>query len=196
MASSGDKTRSSIVSAANSLFYLHGIKATSLDAIAEKAGVTKKTIYYHFQSKDDLITEYLVSRDQPNINAFQTWFENEKGSLPDKIRALFDGIAKAVSHPKWRGCGYQRTVGELANKPGHPAFKAASLHKAKVELWLALEFEKCGLSESNKIARQIALLLEGTFSAMLIHRDSDYIQQASNAAAMIVQSVLPAHKSS
>ncbi|MEM0912771.1 MAG: TetR/AcrR family transcriptional regulator [Pseudomonadota bacterium] len=194
MARSGDKTRSSIVSSANSLFYLHGIKATSLDAIAEKAGVTKKTIYYHFQSKDDLVAEYLVSRDQPNINAFKTWFKKENGALPKKIRALFDGIAKAVSHPRWRGCGYQRTVGELANKPGHPAFKAASLHKARVELWLASEFEKNGLSEPNNIARQVTLLLEGTFSAMLIHRDSDYIKQASIAAETIVQSALNTHE--
>ena len=187
MPRSGAKTRKSIISSANVLFYLHGIKATSLDTIAEKAGVTKRTVYYHFQSKDDLIAEYLAARDQPNLKAFQECFKKEKGRLPERTRAIFDGVADAVSHTKWRGCGFQRTVGELANKPGHPAFKVASAHKKKVESWLASEFEQSGLPQPRETARQVALLLEGAFSAMLIHRDRDYVTQAGNAAATIVQ---------
>lgn len=188
MPRSGAKTRQSIVSAANALFYLRGIKATSLDAIAEKAGVTKRTVYYHFKSKDELIAEYLSARDQPNLKAFQEWFRKGKGGLPHRTRAIFNGVADAVSHKKWRGCGFQRTVGELANKPGHPAFKVASAHKKNVESWLAFEFEQCGLRRPRVTACQVVLLLEGAFSAMLIHRDRDYVTQAGNAAATLVKS--------
>ena len=46
--------REKIVDAASRLFYGEGIRAVSVDAIAEKAGVTKNTLYYHFKSKDDL----------------------------------------------------------------------------------------------------------------------------------------------
>lgn len=186
MPRSGAKTRQRIVSAANSLFYLFGIKSTSLDAIADKAGVTKRTVYYHFRSKDDLIAEYLVSRDQPNLKAFQNWFATHDGELTEKIHAVFAGVASAVGHPKWRGCGFQRTAGELANKPGHPAIRVASGHKKKVESWLADEFNQHGLSQPQVVARQVALLLEGAFSAMLIHRDPDYVTQAGQAAATIV----------
>lgn len=188
MPRSGAKTRQGIIAAANKLFYLYGIKATSLDTIAEKAGVTKRTLYYHFQSKDDLVAEYLAARDQPNLRAFQRWFNEEPGSLPERVTAIFDGAADAVSHVKWRGCGFQRTVGELANKPGHPAFRAASAHKKKVESWLASEFEQSGLPQPGDTACQVALLLEGAFAAMLIHRDRAYVAQAGRAAATIVQS--------
>lgn len=187
MRPTGPETRKRIITAANTLFYLHGIKATSLDSIAEKAGVTKRTLYYHFRSKDDLIAEYLVSRDQPNLNAFQAWFKNGEGGIPEKTYAIFAGVADAARHPKWRGCGFQRTVGELANKPGHPAFKIASAHKKTVESWLAEEFANGGLPQPEMTARQVMLLLEGAFSAMLIHRDSEYVTQAGNAAAMLVQ---------
>ena len=64
-----------IIDAANRLFYAEGIRAVSVDAIAEKAGLTKKTLYYHFKSKDDLIEAYLESRDQPNLALYQKWFE-------------------------------------------------------------------------------------------------------------------------
>ena len=43
--------REKIVEAANRLFYGEGIRAVSVDAIAEKAGVTKKTLYYHFKAR-------------------------------------------------------------------------------------------------------------------------------------------------
>lgn len=187
MPRSGTETRRRIIAAANTLFYLSGVKATSLDAIAEKAGVTKRTVYYHFTSKDDLIAEYLSARDQPNLEAFRKWFDDADGGLPDKVHAIFDGVADAVSHRKWRGCGFQRTVGELANKPGHPAFKVASEHKKKVEAWLASEFKQQDLSEPRATACQVVFLLEGAFAAMLIHRERDYVTQAGNAAAMIVR---------
>jgi AcrR family transcriptional regulator len=41
--------------------------AVSVDAVAAKAGVTKRTLYYHFKSKDDLVAAYLAARDQPNL---------------------------------------------------------------------------------------------------------------------------------
>ncbi|MCB1790872.1 MAG: TetR/AcrR family transcriptional regulator [Gammaproteobacteria bacterium] len=186
MPRSGAKTRDTIIVAANTLFYRFGIKATSLDAIAERAGVTKRTVYYHFRSKDDLIAEYLATRDQPNLEAFQAWFEQARGTLPERVRAIFDGVAETIGHARWRGCGFQRTVGELANKPGHPAFKVASAHKKRVESWLAYEFQQRGVPHPEDIACQVTLLLEGAFAAMLMHRDRRYVTQAGNAAACIV----------
>jgi len=179
-------TKEKIVQAANTLFYLLGVKATSVDAIADKAGVTKRTVYYHFASKDDLIAAYLRSRDQQNLAAYQQAFAEQDGEITDKVAAIFANVAKATSHPKWRGCGFQRTAGELANKPGHPAMKAASWHKKNVEQWLTEAFNAAGLSAPALTARQVFLLLEGALSSMLIHHDPAYITDAGQAAAALV----------
>lgn len=48
-------TRERLLAAAGKLFRAEGIRAVSVDAVAEKAKVTKRTLYYHFRSKDDLI---------------------------------------------------------------------------------------------------------------------------------------------
>ena len=74
MARSGIPTRERIVSAANALFYADGIRGVSVDAVAAKAGITKRTLYYHFKSKDDLVAAYLAGRDQPNLALFKQWF--------------------------------------------------------------------------------------------------------------------------
>ena len=74
-------TRERIIAAASKLFYGQGIRNVGMDLIAEKAGVTKRTLYYHFRSKDDLVAAYLDARDQPNLALFQRWFAETKGDL-------------------------------------------------------------------------------------------------------------------
>lgn len=179
-------TQDRIVKAAAHLFYLEGIRNVSVDAIAERAGVTKKTFYYHFTSKDDVIAAYLVARDQPNLAAFARWLREAEGSLPDRIEAFFTRMATAARHPNWKGCGFLRTTAELAHLPGHPARKAAAAHKKKVEGWLADIFHQAGIAAPEALAQQIAVLIDGAFSAMLVHREPGYALAAGQAARTLV----------
>lgn len=180
-------TRDRILDAANRLFYAEGIRAVSLDAIAAKAGVTKRTLYYHFVSKDDLVACYLESRDQPNLQVFARWFDEAEGTVSDKVAAIFQQLAKSSTHPKWKGCGFLRTIAELASMPGHPAVKIGAAHKKKFEAWLAQELKKGRIDDPARTARQIALLMEGTFATLLMHRDPAYAHAAATAAGKIVQ---------
>ena len=180
--------REKIVDAANSLFYREGIRAVSVDAVAEKAGVTKKTLYYHFKSKDDLVAEYLASRDQPNLKLYKKWYETADGDVADRIEAIFQNLARSARHPKWKGCGFLRTAAELANLPGHPAMKIGAEHKKKFERWLAGRLAEDGMSEPDATARQIVLLMDGAFSTMLVHRDAAYAEEAGRAARTIIRS--------
>ena len=180
--------RDKIVDAANILFYREGIRAVSVDAVAEKAGVTKKTLYYHFKSKDDLVAEYLASRDQPNLKLYEKWYETADGDVADRIEAIFQNLARSARHPKWKGCGFLRTAAELANLPGHPAMKIGAEHKKKFERWLAGRLAEDGMSEPDATARQIVLLMDGAFSTMLVHRDAAYAEEAGRAARTIIRS--------
>ncbi|GIT89510.1 TetR/AcrR family transcriptional regulator [Roseobacter sp. OBYS 0001] len=175
-----------ILDAANRLFYSEGIRAVSVDAIAAKAGLTKKTVYYHFKSKDDLIEAYLMSRDQPNLTLFRKWFEEADGRLAEKIEAIFLNLAMSAQHPKWKGCGFLRTAAELANMPGHPAMKVGAAHKKKFEAWLSDVFDSYSVAKPDELARQIVLLMDGAFSTMLVHRDPAYIEEAGKVAKCIV----------
>lgn len=187
MARTDTSTRDRIISAASKLFYDDGIKGVSVDAVAEKAGLTKRTLYYHFRSKDDLVAAYLEARDQPNLALFKRWFDEAGGKLPDKVAAIFTNLARSARHPKWRGCGFLRTSAELANMPGHPAIRIGAAHKKKFEAWLRGTFEAARISEAAQLARQIVLLLDGSFAVVLLHRDASYIDTAGAAAATLVK---------
>jgi AcrR family transcriptional regulator len=187
-------TRQRIIAAANKLFCSEGIKSVSVDAVAAAAGVTKRTLYYHFDSKDDLIAAYLGGRDQPNLALFQRWFAEAGGGLPDKVEAIFGNLARSARHPKWKGCGFLRTSAELANLPGHPAIRIGAAHKKKFESWLRVTFEAEGILQATTLARQILLLLDGSFAVVLLHRDASYIETAGEAAASLTRAAMPARR--
>ncbi|MBR1191694.1 TetR/AcrR family transcriptional regulator [Bradyrhizobium sp. AUGA SZCCT0160] len=190
MAKSETPTRERIVAAANALFYADGIRGVSVDAVAAKAGVTKRTLYYHFKSKDDLVAAYLAGRDQPNLTLFKQWFAEADGGLPAKVERIFHNLARSARHPKWKGCGFLRTSAELANMPGHPAMKIGAAHKKKFEHWLRATFEAAGIAEASQLARQILLLLDGSFAVVLLHRDASYMETAGQAAHALTKAAL------
>lgn len=183
-------TRDRIVSAASKLFYSEGIRSVSVDAVAAKAGVTKRTLYYHFRSKDDLVAAYLAARDQPNLALFKRWFDETEGSVAAKVENIFRNLARSARHQKWKGCGFLRTSAELANLPGHPAIKIGAAHKKKFEDWLRITFEAEGIREGSRLARQIVLLLDGSFAVVQLHRDASYMETAGEAAFSLVEAAL------
>jgi AcrR family transcriptional regulator len=190
MKSTGIPTRERIVTAASKLFYSEGIRGVSVDAVAEKAGLTKRTLYYHFASKDDLVAAYLDARDQPNLELFQRWFAEAEGSVADKVRNIFTNLAKSARHPRWKGCGFLRTAAELANMPGHPAVKLGIAHKKRVEAWLTSVFAAEGTQAPEMLARQVILLVDGSFAVVLLNRDPSYMETAGEAAAALIEAAM------
>ena len=71
--------------------------------------------------------------------------------------------------------------------PGHPAIKVGSRHKTNFESWLAGALSDHGVAEPQTLAREIVVLIDGSFSIMLIHRNPDYIEAAGRAAATLVR---------
>jgi AcrR family transcriptional regulator len=186
MARDARTTREKIIQAADALFYGEGIRSASMDAIAAKASVTKRTIYYHFPSKDDLIAAYLAARDEPTFARQAAWLDETKGDLPEQVLGLFENLARAMNTPRWKGCGFIRAAAELAGTPGHPALKIGSAHKKRVEAWLEGRIATTGLSEPALRARQVMILLDGAAAQVLIHRDPAYAIAAGQAAAALV----------
>ena len=187
MSEQPNPTRKRLVDAATKLFYAEGIGRVSVDAVAEKAGLTKRTLYYHFKSKDDLIAAYLDGRDQPNLEQMAGWFDAAAGGADKKVEAIFTNLARVARHPKWKGCGFLRTAAELAAMPGHPAVKAGARHKTNFEKWLAEALSSHNVGEAKMLAREIVLLMDGAFSSMLIHHNPDYINAAGHAAATLIR---------
>ena len=186
MARDANATRAQIIQAADDLFYGEGMRSASMDAIAARAGVTKRTLYYHFRSKDDLIAAYLTALDEPTLSRYTGWLEETKGDLPEQVLGVFERLARLTKSARWKGCAFLRAAGELAGTPGHPALKIGSAHKKRVEAWLEGRIATKGLSEPALRARQVTILIDGAAAQVLIHRDPAYALAAGQVAAALV----------
>ncbi len=195
MRNTSQPTRERILQAAGKLFHRDGIRAVSVDAIAEKAGVTKRTLYYHFRSKDDLIAAHLQARDEPNLALFKRWFDEAEGNAAERIAGIFRHLAQSARNARWKGCGFLRTSVELVNLPGHPALVAARAHKKRVEDWLCSVLAEAGVNgDTSSLARQVMLLLDGSFAVVLLHRDPSYMETAAEAVLRLIAERLPGAK--
>jgi AcrR family transcriptional regulator len=95
-------TRKKLLDAAASLVAKEGALATSLDAIAEKAGLTKGAVYSNFSSKDELL-ESLADRAGPTVDFATIW--DDDAMLADNLEALGRAAAnelQSVSRRAWQ----------------------------------------------------------------------------------------------
>ena len=74
--------------------------------------------------------------------------------------------------------------------PGHPAIRIGAAHKKKFEEWLRATFAAEGIADSLRLARQILLLLDGSFAVVLLHRDPSYMETAGEAAHALIEAAL------
>src|SRR4030081_1383418 len=94
-----------ILETADRLFYLRGIRAVGVDTIAAEIGISKRTLYNHFPSKDELIAAYLARR-------FRQVPASEKPPI-EQILGTFDSLERHFARADFRGCPFVNAVAEL-----------------------------------------------------------------------------------
>ena len=186
MPRSSDQTRKRILDAAYQLFRRQGYSRVSMDEIAAATRVTKRTLYYHFESKDQLLAHVLEAQHHLALAAFKTFADRLSGSPEAIIDGLFRELAVWADRPRWAGSGFTRLVIELADLPGHPARLIARRHKAMLEAQLAELLARSGVDHPDEIAREVWLLSEGAISLMLVHGDRGYAAAAARAARTLI----------
>lgn len=186
MARSTEKTRERILGAAYRLLYREGFARVSVDAIAAASGLTKRTLYYHFESKDALVAAVLEAQHNRALERIRGWAGETPAGPREMVDALFFKLAAWADEPNWAGSGFTRIAMELADLPGHPARVAARQHKAAVEAWLAARLDGMNVAAPREAARGLMLLIEGCLSLMLIHRDTSYAAAAAAAAKRLL----------
>lgn len=186
MTKSPQGAKDRILIAAYRLLYQGGFSRVSLDAIAATAGLTKKTLYYHFESKDALVAAVLESQHAYALAQIEGWADISSSDPVEMIDTLFNSLEDWASKPKWRSSGFTRIAMELADLPGHPARTAAKHHKQSVESWLTEQLAERQVSVPPEIARQIMLLIEGCLTLILIHGEPSYARSAAEAAKQLI----------
>jgi AcrR family transcriptional regulator len=174
-----------LLGATSELTYEYGITGTGVDAIAARAGVTKRTLYQHFGSKDRLVAEALNDRNRRALLALETNARRrseETGELA--ILALFDVIENALRTKTKAGCAFINASLEI-NRPGHPVREAALAHLRAREGLVQQLLAEAGVEDAD-LAAQVTLLVDGAYAVGGSRRDPAAARHAKAAAAALL----------
>lgn len=156
---SAEDTRRHILEVAGDLFYTRGVRAVGMDLVISTAGVANATLYRQFATKDDLVTAYLVTRN----NDWWRRLRESAAAVSDaraRIGLLFDLTRQDMTRPGYRGCATLNITSEFPDT-GHPAHAAAVAHKTEVQEWLGEQLREAGDTDPEDTAGKLLVILDG-----------------------------------
>ena len=167
-----------ILQTADKLFYLQGIRAIGVDTIAAEIGISKRTLYNHFPSKDALIAAYLQRR-------FVHASPSDKPPA-EQILATFDSLERRFAARDFRGCPFVNAVAELG--PADRAVKKIAVaFKESRRLWFRDRLTELGVRDAEALATQLVLLVDGSIAQDLVRDDPAMARAAKDAAKVLLR---------
>ena len=155
--------RQQILLASGAAFYESGFQAIGVDSLAERAGVSKMTLYRHFPSKDELIVAVLAQFDAGTM-AFYGELMAKARTPRTKLIAVFTWIADRAMEGDCRGCAFQNGAAEFPDFD-HAVHHAAFENKRKTRDAYVEQAVAMGARHPEILADQLLLLTDGAWAA-------------------------------
>lgn len=177
-----------IAATAEELFYNRGITAVGVDLIAEHSGVTKRTLYNQFGSKDQLVATYLAERDRRWRSLVRAAI-NACEHPAEAVTAPFEAL-RTWSEANSRGCAFINALAEIPDT-AHPAYRVAADQKS----WLLNLFQDlattAGCAEPETLATRLLVLHEGALATQPLPLAT--LSASTDLARTLVEASAPAH---
>lgn len=177
-----------ILDVASELFYWRGIHAVGVDTIAAESGVTKRTLYNRFGSKDGLIVAYLEARDRRWRDLITSRMATTHADPVQRALVPFDVLPEWLA-PSSRGCSFVNAFAELP-EPEHPGRQVVVAEKK----WLRGLFREllvdAGAQDPDDLAVQLLSLHEGAIVCYSIADEANAAVSARAAAEALVNQSL------
>jgi AcrR family transcriptional regulator len=157
--------RERLLDAAGELFYRDGVNI-GVDALCKAAGVSKKSMYQLFRSKDELIAESLANVGPGYQQALEPGVED--GDTPrERILAVFRNLDRAAAGQEFQGCPFVSTAFELKN-PEHPGSVVARHFKQRLTDFFLGELVAAGADDPEGTAVQLTMAFDGASARAVV----------------------------
>ena len=183
--------RERLLSAADELFYEHGINVVGIDRVIEKAGVAKASLYGCFDGKEDLIRSYVQARDERRRARILERIKPLKHP-EDKALAVFDILSELAAQPEFRGCAFNRAGAESA-----PDSKVRSACEDARE-WMRQFFlsiaREARAKDPETLARQLTVLYDGASVSAQFGGGATAVASARASAGLLLDAAANARR--
>jgi AcrR family transcriptional regulator len=150
--------RERLLNAAATLTYRDGV-GIGVEALCKAAGVSKRSMYQLFESKDELLAASLEQRTSAYVATLLPAADDRR-SPRERIMHVFEQVERQAGTPEFRGCQYLAVQIELKDQ-SHPASRIAHQVKANLTAFFRTEAEQGGASDPDLLARQLSLVFDG-----------------------------------
>ncbi len=184
MAEAAATVRERVLAAAGPLFYERGIAAVGMDAIRDRAGVSMKSLYREFGSKDALVHAYLARRDEE----WMAWLASRAGDPRRgprrRLLALFGALDSWFASPGFAGCAFINAFGEAAGEGA--VAERATAHKERLQLLVGELAAQLDRARAPELTEQLMLLIEGAIVRASVGRRGDAARTARRLAEAVL----------
>jgi AcrR family transcriptional regulator len=183
--------RERIERAAAELFYRNGIHATGVELVAQRANVSKRTLYQHFASKNDLVDNYLRGFDARGGAPTEKRLDDTGLPARERLLAIFDLRRSEVV----RGCPFHNAAVESAGALASTD-EIVRTHKTEFTRRLVAVAREAGATDPHLLGQQLAVLFEGATAMATSLNDTAPVVHARAAAATLIDAALAGESSS
>ncbi|NOX91071.1 MAG: TetR/AcrR family transcriptional regulator [Gammaproteobacteria bacterium] len=176
MGSKGEALRQRIVAAADELFYRQGYENTSFSDIADAVGISRGNFYYHFKSKDEILSAVIDSRVAAIVTMLNEWDKKFKDPR-QRLYYYIDMPLRDQENICLHGCPVGSLCTELA-KINRTMLDDANRMFAVFRDWLILQLNFLGVRKNvKKIAMHFIARVQGIVTVTNAFEDKDFLQQ-------------------
>ncbi len=186
----GFSKREELIKTAVELFAKNGIHATGIDTIVKRSGVTKKTLYAHFRSKEELVLAALRHYDGLARNEFMRRVESGGKTSKARLLAIFDVARHWFQQNNFYGCLFINAIGEFSGKET-PIRQICQEYKKLVKGYIRELCQQAGAPQPKELAEELGLLLEGATVTAQISQNPKTAQIAKRAAKVLIDKAIP-----
>lgn len=160
----GPQAQQSLLRAASELFYREGVRTVGVDAVVERAGVNKMSLYRQFSSKDELVMAYLEQKSEQFFGYVEKSLAQHPGEPARQLRQYFDDLATRASVEDYRGCPFVNVSVEFPD-PDHLARQFVFQNKQRLMARLLELTTAAGAANPQALADALGLMIEGVYAA-------------------------------
>ncbi|QRN53709.1 TetR/AcrR family transcriptional regulator [Dyella caseinilytica] len=171
------------------LFYREGIRAVGVEEIVTRAGVTKPSLYRAYESKDELIADYLRDYDQRFCQRFEAPAVDHPDDPKAQLLAYLDRLAVRASADGYRGCGLTNAVIEYPDH-AHPAHRVAVESKQALRERLREMCRAMQARDPDELADSLLLLIEGSYVSGQTFGEGGPARMLGTAARRLIDAAL------
>ena len=163
-------TRATILDAAEDVFFIYGVAHSTLDTIADAAGVTRGAIYWHFRNKE-AVFEAVLERVGLSLDPFAVLIRLEDSNLLGRLQAELEArLAGALLDTRTRHlyCIVFARCGASEDTAGFCRRVRAANHNAELTIERVLRYAVAGKQLPPDLdVQEAALFIHATLTGIL-----------------------------